>query len=369
MVKPIIPHSKTKRFDQKVWLYFVLIGLNLSCSRSLPEKVTLDPALVPYPFLSDYAFFQDLASQTPSEGVLPYEPVTPLFSDYAHKARFVWMPPGVSATVDTNGTLQFPDQSVLIKTFYYPADFREPNENWQGMETRLLIKQQDKWEAFTYVWEEDQQDARLTRVGDFKPVGWTDQAGKARKIEYAVPNQNQCKSCHSWNNELKPIGPKVSYLNHALTYPDGETTNQITRWQLEGYLTTGSWTTQYPSIADWKNDRDYSLEQRALAYLEVNCGHCHRPEGPAHTTGLYLTYGQEELRRLGFCKPPVAAGKGSGNRRYGIEPGNPGQSILVYRMESDDPGVMMPELGRVIPHKEGLELVKAWIENLEGDCP
>ena len=33
----------------------------------------------------------------PNAGVLPYDLVTPLFSDYAHKLRTVWMPAGRSA--------------------------------------------------------------------------------------------------------------------------------------------------------------------------------------------------------------------------------------------------------------------------------
>jgi len=58
----------------------------------------------------------------------------------------------------------------------------------------------------------------------------------------------------------------------------------------------------------------------------------------------------------------VAAGRGSGDRKYGIVPGKPNESILVYRMESDDPGIRMPELGRQLEHIEGVDLIKAWIK-------
>jgi hypothetical protein len=60
-------------------------------------------------------------------------------------------------------------------------------------------------------------------------------------------------------------------------------------------------------------------------------------------------------------KAPVAAGKGSGGHRYDIVPGNPEASILMYRIQSDDPGIMMPELGRSIVHQEGIELIREWI--------
>lgn len=64
---------------------------------------------------------------------------------------------------------------------------------------------------------------------------------------------------------------------------------------------------------------------------------------------------------LGIGKAPVAAGKGSGGRLYSIVPGKPDESILLYRIESVDPGVMMPEMGRRLAHKEGVELVRQWI--------
>jgi hypothetical protein len=38
---------------------------------------------------------------------------------------------------------------------------------------------------------------------------------------------------------------------------------------------------------------------------------------------------------------------------------------MIYRMESTDPGIMMPELGRKLVHKEGVELVKKWIQEME----
>lgn len=64
-------------------------------------------------------------------------------------------------------------------------------------------------------------------------------------------------------------------------------------------------------------------------------------------------------------KKPVAAGKGSGARLYDIVPGKPEESILLFRMESTNPGIMMPELGRSIIHQEGVALVSRWIQEME----
>ena len=39
-------------------------------------------------------FLRELSALIPNDRVLPYDLNSPLFSDYAHKARFVWMPEG-----------------------------------------------------------------------------------------------------------------------------------------------------------------------------------------------------------------------------------------------------------------------------------
>lgn len=107
------------------------------------------------------------------------------------------------------------------------------------------------------------------------------------------------------------------------------------------------------------------LSNAARSYLDSNCAHCHNPNGPASTSGMFLGIDVIDPGRLGIDKPPVAAGRGSGNRKYGIVPGKPDQSILVYRMESYDPGIRMPELGRQLAHQEGLTLIKDWIRRME----
>lgn len=352
-------------------LYSLLVVCPLlvtSCQKPIPEAarpVVLDMDALPYPKLSDYGFFKGaLHALEPNARVVPYTLITPLFTDYAHKARFLWMPEGVQGTVDTQGTIDFPDQSVLIKNFYYPADFRKPAKNWDMVETRLLIKNKGQWEAYTYVWNASDTDADFIQVGDIKPVSWKDEQGVAQHVDYIVPNKNQCKSCHNINNTFQPIGPKVRNLNSTLTYQDGVERNQIDYLQTLGYLKKGDYRQQFAPVADWDDPHSGTLNARALAYLDINCGHCHNPNGPAHTTGLYLTAYQHNPALLGVHKPPVAAGKGSGNRHFGIEPGRPDASILLYRMQSNDPGEMMPELGRAIAHEEGVSLIREWIAHM-----
>jgi hypothetical protein len=70
-------------------------------------------------------------------------------------------------------------------------------------------------------------------------------------------------------------------------------------------------------------------------------------------------------RRRGIFKPPIAAGKGSGNLKFSIVPGEPENSIMIYRYNSTDPGIMMPEIGRKSVHQEGLALLEQYIRSLE----
>lgn len=309
-------------------------------------------------------FVGDLKEQRPNEGVLPYDLNTPLFSDYAHKARFVWVPPGQKASLDEEGKVLFPSNTVLVKTFFYPADFRKKGQN-NLVETRLLFKIEKEWKAFTYLWNEEESDAELSIVGDLIPVTWTNEQGQKQQVDYLVPNKNQCKSCHNVDQKIEPIGPKLANLNRKLDYASGQA-NQLEHWQKMGILSTKPLPST-KAMPRWDEPQSGTLRDRALAYLDVNCGHCHSPQGPAHTTGLFLQKDQQDLRKLGLCKPPVAAGKGSGNRKFGIVAGKPDESILLYRMENQDPGVMMPELGRAIAHREGIALIRAWIQEMKGE--
>ena len=65
----------------------------------------------------------------------------------------------------------------------------------------------------------------------------------------------------------------------------------------------------------------------------------------------------------------MAAGRGSGGREFDIVPGQPDQSIIMFRMTSVDPGIMMPELGKRLIHTEGVELIREWIAALPAGKP
>jgi len=348
------------------WRHSIAGFLVCSFLAAMPLSAAVDDVALmekrPAKRLSEFGLFVDGPSQTPAEGVVPYDLIMPLFTDYAHKYRFVYVPNGLAAVYKGQEVFDFPVGSVLVKTFAYPADFRKPEENVRLIETRLLIHQPAGWASWAYVWNEGQTEAVLKVAGKTLPVSWIDETGTSRSTDYIVPNKNQCKGCHTLNKKLSPIGPKARNLNHEYDYKKGAE-NQLLHWNKRGILSD---IPPYASIerVPALSDASANIQEKARAYMDVNCAHCHRVEGPASTSGLFLTYYEANQTALGIRKRPVAAGRGAGNFIYDIAPGNADQSIMIYRLQSLDPGIMMPELGRTMVHREGVLLLKGWINSL-----
>jgi uncharacterized repeat protein (TIGR03806 family) len=320
--------------------------------------------------LSGFALFRGSgAAQEPAEGVVPFAPSTPLFSDYTDKARFLYLPPGTQARYDAREVFALPEGTILAKTFAYPADMRDPARGRRLLETRLLIRRPEGWVALPYVWNEAQTEATLRPIGTTIDAAWIHADGTARTNNYVVPNTNQCKECHEdARREMHVLGLKARYLNAAFPYPEGAE-NQLAHLSRRGLLAGAPPPEQAPRLPAWDDPQAGSVAGRARAWLEVNCAHCHNPTGGARTSGLDLMADQDHAYEYGVCKPPVAAGKGTGGRRFSIVPGQPDASILVYRIESTMAGVMMPETGRRLPHVEGISLVRQWIQEMAGGCP
>jgi uncharacterized repeat protein (TIGR03806 family) len=342
--------------------------------------------------LSDWGLFTVADGRiAPHAGMVTYELNSPLFSDYAQKWRTVWMPKGVAATYDPAKSFDFPVGTIVTKTFYYttPIDAASPQTSkavvkatpasYQSgvagldlkhvrlIETRLLVRRAEGWVAFPYVWNAEGTDATLERTGADVPMTFIDGAERT-DFTYSVPNQNQCAGCHAQDfrtRKVEPIGLKARHLNRAFPGEGGEI-SQLQRLVAMGYLKSvpGS---GVPQNANWE-DAKSDPAARARAYLDINCSHCHNATGAARTSGLWLDAATMDPRLLGMCKPPVAAGRGTGDRPFDIVPGHPETSIIAYRMASRDPGEMMPELGRSLMHQEGVALITQYILTLRGAC-
>jgi len=325
------------------------VSAAFAVSEPMPDQAVIDGATMP-PKLSAFGLFRPGTSE-PLPALLPYSLNTPLFSDYAEKHRAIWMPPGTTAPVGGDGVPDFPIGTVIVKSFGWP--------DWNGgrpVETRLLVRRASGWVALPYIWDADGADATLAIAGRRIAVAFKSPDGTAHSINYAVPNKNQCKECHSLKGEIVPIGPKANNLElgAARGRPD--------------FARFFSWpASRIAPMPRWDDPKSGSVADRARAYLAVNCSHCHNPGGSASNSGLFLRWTDPVNVNYGIGKRPTAAGRGSGGLDFAIAPGDPDHSFLIYRLESTDPGIAMPELGRSTVHREGAALLRQWIAEMPKD--
>ena len=360
--------------------------------------------------LSQYNLFEDPTDPRSGahEGGMLYDLTTPLFSDYAQKYRFVFLPPGEKAQWKQgnaslpNQTLIFPVGTVIAKTFSF---IDGDNEN--VVETRLLFHRQDDdgnsfWEGMAYLWETDEQgnrtDAYLSLAGNVSSVSWdfvdpdTGETITGSTDSYVVPHPNQCGTCHLNDDRPAgdaPIGPKVRLMNRAMTYA-GVEANQLQHWIDTGLLEGAPDDLQInaDNIAEaaWRlpnfkipgefinlpdnskgqqpGEAGYDTEIRARAWLETNCAHCHNRKGLAGSTGVYLDVFRRVDLNYGICKTPNTGGSGSGGRSVAIMPADSDDSIVSFRIGSNDAGERMPPLARSVTHAEAVTLVNQWIDDV-----
>ena len=311
------------------------------------------------PTLAAYGLFEDAGAREPADGVIAYDLVNPLFSDHASKHRYVYVPAGQAAAYREGEALDFPVGTVLVKTFAFAPDMRAPEVDERYEETRLLIHTDAGWVARPYVWNAAGTEAVYSPAGAWRDLSFIAPDGEALSIDYRVPNQNQCKTCHQSGDAITPIGPKARNLNRQGPYGRA----QLADWAARGILTG---LPDAPPAVPEAADATASLEARARAYLDINCAHCHKATGSASNSGLWLDWAETDPTRIGIAKHPTAAGRGSGDAVFVIAPGEPDKSILTYRMASNEPGIAMPELGRAVADEAGVDLVRAWIAGMDG---
>ena len=341
------------------------------------SPVTVDLTQVPYEKLSDYHFFEgDLKNQKPYSGVLAYTPASTLFTDYALKKRFVWMPKNTKGSYNGDGNiLELPVGAVLIKTFYY--DNVQPNNTTQIIETRLMIRKEDGWIFANYVWNDEQNEAFFDLDGSDIPISWLDENNTLKSANYRIPSEVQCITCHKHEEEVDhilitthtPIGIKPQNLNFNYDY-SGENKNQLSKWIEDGYLENNfSLPSTENTVVDY-HDLSQPLDLRARSYVDINCAHCHRDGGHCNYRPMRYAFNEtyNNNRNMGVCVDtqdmqdfPPALSKI-------VTPGNIERSMMYYRLNTEDESYRMPLHGRTIIHTEGVELIRDWINSLSS-CP
>ncbi|HOZ75658.1 MAG TPA: hypothetical protein PLS51_09760 [Flavobacterium sp.] len=374
----------------------LLTAVFFACSKSDDDEATYIPDIkkspvsvdltkVPYPKLSDYKFFSgDMKEQKPALNVLPYLPSSPLFTDYAHKKRFVWMPVGTKATYNGDGNiLELPVGAVLIKTFYYDnVQNVTPVGATRIVETRIMIRKSDGWIFADYVWNTEQTEAYFDLAGSITPITWKDDNDVIQSADYKIPTEVQCIVCHKSqhledNGTLTtkhiPIGIKPQNLNWNYNYPTGPK-NQLTQWIDKGYLKNNFSLPSAANTAIDYNDVTKSLELRARSYFDSNCSHCHMNDRHCDYRPMRFAFNEtglpngQGLTNMGVCVPTQDMQDFPSALSTIVKPGNIERSMLYYRLNTTDESYRMPLHGRTMIHTEGVALIEQWINSMT-DCP
>jgi uncharacterized repeat protein (TIGR03806 family) len=280
----------------------------------------------------------------PASGLIPYAPSAPFWSDGAVKDRWIALPNGQNITVGADGDWEFPNGTVLMKSF------RLDN---RLVETRLFMRHPDGvWAGYTYEWNAQQTDATLVRGGKQVTVGTQ---------TWIYPSEGQCVQCHT-TAAGGSLGLETRQLAVNTTYPQtGRDAHQlVTLNTINAFATPID---SPVSVAPYPNPAGTAgtLGERARSYLHTNCSQCHRPGGPTQAN-MDLRYATA-LADTNACD--VVPGLGSLNIADArlIAPGSAARSVLVARMSRRD-AHGMPPVGSALVDAEGAALLTNWVNSL-----
>jgi len=352
--------------------FFLIFLFFLSCTKEnnsvvvTPAEdppISIDLSKIPYPTLSEYGFFKgEMKDHIPAKGVVDYEPASQLFTDYASKKRFLWLPDETKMTyVSDDSLLSIPIGAVLFKTFFYEEMMPGPRKHI--LETRLMIHHPEGWKFAEYIWNEEQTEALLHLSGQNKPIQWL-QNGEPMQTTYRIPSEVECLICHKQKDQAVPIGLKPHNLNFYKEIA-GTSVNQLYYLISTGVLKADL----PPQIASTVNymDETQDLTLRVRSFLDINCAHCHSEGSHCDYRPLRLGFSETAINRnLGVCVEPDEYINPV--LLYLVSPGRAERSVLHFRMSTEQENLRMPLLGRTVVHKEGLALISEWIKQINENC-
>ena len=313
---------------------------NESAQSNTLEAFTIEQPLTFLPLLSQMGVFGgNLSGLNPADGVQLYEINSSLFTDYAHKQRLIRLPDGQSMRYNNTDLLPtFPDNTLIAKTFYYNLDERNPSLGKKIIETRILLKVNGTWLVGDYIWNTAQTEATYRETGSTESISYIDGNGTTQNVDYQIPSKQDCFTCHNNNATTFPIGPKLRNLNFIPSYTNQNQLDYLAGLGLLQGVASGSTSV----LPNWE-DENLLIDDRARAYMDVNCAHCHQPGGSV-PPGFTLDFRLE----TDFNNTGIYANRGE----------------IIARFQSNLPTYRMPQLGRTVIHGEALQMLNEYIDSL-----
>lgn len=295
--------------------------------------------------LSETGCVQADAPWQPADGLIPYRPIEPFWSDGAEKIRYMALPNDTRISLDDSGDFQFPRGSVLVKNFTLAERL---------IETRLYLHNADgSWSGYSYQWDEAGTDAELVSGGRDVDVG-----GQI----WHYPSAGECTQCHTAAAGFT-LGLEAAQLNSSFTYPTGITANQLDTLAAIGLFSTPPTSAQRSQRLSRSTNDEASINARARSYLHSNCSHCHRPGGTTQS-GMDLRI-STALGDTGACGAAPNNGDLGRPDALLVAPGDAANSLLYLRMRSND-GSRMPPISTRLVDSDGAQLIADWINQLPG---
>lgn len=323
-------------------------------SRSGPVGVQNPPAL-----FSQLGAFTNLVTLAPAAFVIPYTVNSPLWSDGAHKQRWLVVPTNTTVGFAATNEWAFPPGSVFFKNFELSTNENNPAQR-RRLETRLLVRDTNGTVyGATYKWRANNTEADLITLGTNENILITTATGVRTQVWY-YPGRSDCLRCHN-PAAGGVLGATTRQLNGNLLYPSGVTDNQLRALNNIGIFSTQlvqSAISGYPRMAA-VTDTNFSLETRARSYFDANCAHCHRPGGVSALFDMrFDTPLAQQALVNGYALNPL----GVTDAKI-IKPSNTSKSVLYLR-DSSLGTIQMPPLAKNIVDTNAMSVIAAWINSL-----
>lgn len=334
---------------------WMLLGvvLGAGCSQSVEQPV---PPRLPRQgdalprLLSQTGVFLELGTLTPNPVLIPYEVNVSFWSDGAEKRRWLALPPGQSIHFAPTGDWGFPSGTLFVKHFELSG---------RRIETRLLVAgPSGEVRGGSYKWYGDQTDAELVTESNRASIKRSTSSGVHEQLWF-YPGRDDCPKCHV------PLvggvlGVNTRQLNRAGS-DKGE--NQLLALSRRGFF---DHPLQLEEIARLHklpqlDQHAIPVEERARAFLDANCGYCHRPGGAA--ADFDARY-ETPLAKQSLLNAPARINLGIDQARQ-IAPKDPWRSMILVRLGTLE-GTRMPPLGHEQINQEGVDLLREWISSLPG---
>jgi hypothetical protein len=298
-----------------------------------------------YRSIAETGLYADLPGKTLAPAPLAFAPTHVLWSDGAHKRRWLGLPPGTRVDTSDMDHWQFPIGTKLWKEFASPDGVL--------LETRLIERYgpgaEDYWMG-TFVWTADQSDAL------FAVDGQSDING----TQHDAPAQKLCGACHR-GDAGRVLGFSAIQLSRPRRDAGDLTLTTLAASELLSAPPAPGVDFPVPGEPD---------TVAALGYLHANCGHCHNLHGtswPDTQMVLRLRVSERDPAQSELVKS-VVGGKLQSWRvpefTTRVVAGHPELSAILARMSRRGSKDQMPPLATEVVDPVGVDLVTRWVTSL-----